>query len=248
MVLHTSFVTVPSSPCRQHPSLSLHLHSDDTQFFTSGRSRFDRFHPDRFASGDAARVEDLHFQGSLSAMEAAWACVIHGTNTKSLSLGTELPFFLLHTFLFTRIQSSAVWSPPVHEHDFFLVHQWHHLTMTPEQERDIWNNYEEQNFFLSLLVSLVLLFKVIVHPKKLYVINFSTSYNSKTLWLPVLGITHYNKCELCNQICFQVTSTVTHYFLILMPVILFSHLLTDSSPVPVLREIKSNCRGIVCAV
>ncbi len=171
MVLHTSFVSVPSSPCREHPSLSLHSHSDSNWLFTSGRSRFDRFHPDRFASGDAARVEDLHFQGSLSAMEAAWACVIHGTNTKSLSLGIELPFFLLHTLLFTRVQSSAVWSPPVHEHDFFFFSPpmtpplWHLNKRERNEENNIWRTKHIYIFFLASLVSLTLLFKVIVHPK-----------------------------------------------------------------------------------
>lgn len=69
----------------------LHLHSDDNLCLTRGRgSKFGRCHPER----DAAKVEDLHFQGSLSAMEAAWTCVIHCTNTKSLSLGIVLLFFL----------------------------------------------------------------------------------------------------------------------------------------------------------
>ncbi len=59
---------------------------------------------------------------------------------------------------------------------------------------------------------------------------------------------------------FQVTSTVTHCFLIyketsellslkkVTPVTLFSHLLTDSSHVSMLREIRSKCISALCAL
>ncbi len=53
---------------------------------------------------------------------------------------------------------------------------------------------------------------------------------------------------------FQVTSKITHYFLIykkiseffkeVTPVTLFSHLLTGSSRVAMLREIRSKCRAL----
>ncbi len=44
----------------------------------------------------------------------------------------------------------------------------------------------------------------------------------------------------------QVTGKVMHYFLIYKKIseLLFSHLLTDKSRVPMLREIRS--RGVVC--